>query len=235
MAQKQRHNHRQTQSSIQEPKRRQGQVTDLYVRQFQDASYEERQAEMQLDLGELDVLDDSVEESPDIQEDSDFNSEMSFEDEDAVREEHQEYESVPASGECVEEGGFESDVDAIYILPRLYGTSRCLVEEDVGRWANHRSQSSKDGEATSPYEEPPWTTCYRAIAKWLEEDFQDVLCNPEKLLKRLEYTSRMTREDFCKGKTFDSSQLSRALKDAKIIWPDYAIPMDLLFKRSKNR
>ena len=134
-----------------------------------------------------------------------------------------------------EEGGFEADVDAIYILPLANGTFRCLVEEDLSKWAYHRSQSPKDGKATSSEKiigEPRRTVCYRAIAKWLEKDFQKALCSPKELLEQLKKTKatfRMPRKDFCKGKAFDEAQLSRALKDAKIIWRDYAIPMDLIF------
>ena len=100
----QKHKQRSERTPTQEPKQEhkpgRSQAPDQYERQFQDKSFEERQAEVQLDLAELDDLDDFVEESPDNQDDSDFNSEMSCEDEDAVREEHQEFESVPASEDC---------------------------------------------------------------------------------------------------------------------------------------
>ncbi len=236
MSQKQKPNRRQSESLLQEHKRGQSRVTDQYERQFQDASYEERQAEVQLDLAELDELDDFVEESPDNQDDSDFNSEVSTEDEDAIREEHQEFQSVHASEERMEEGGFETDVDAIFILPLSNGAFRCIVEEDLSRWANLRSQSPKDGKATSSEEiigEPRRTMCYRAIAKWLEEDFQTVLCSPDLLLKQLK-SAPWTQTTFCEKKDLGKSYLSRALKDAKIIWPDYAIPMELLFDQSQN-
>ena len=97
---KQRPEQNPTKEAKQEQKHGRSQVPDQYERQFQDKSYEERQAEVQLDFAELDDLDDFVEESPDNQNDLDFNSEMSCEDEDAVREEHQEFESVPASEDC---------------------------------------------------------------------------------------------------------------------------------------
>ena len=135
------------------------------------------------------------------------------------------------------EGGFASDADAIFVLRRVDGTFQCIVEEDLSKWAYHCSETQKGGKAESYGKasgEPRRTVCYRAIAGWLETKFNDALSSPEQLLKRLDATTpRMTRGDFCKGKAFDESQLSRALRGAKIIWSDYAISMKVLFPQGK--
>lgn len=237
MAQKQKHCNRQTQSPIQERKQEQSQAADQFEKLFQNTSYEERQTETLLDLAEMESLDDSDSESLDCDEDLDFDSEMPCEDEDAVdHESSQASGSVDASGEDAAEGGFASDVDAIYILRLADGTFQCIVEEELSKWANRRSRSSKDGKANSSGKtkgEPRRTVCYRAIAKWLEQEFKDALSSPEILLRQMKSKPRVMQTIFCKDNNLQKSDLTRALNDARIVWPDYAIPMQALFQRGK--
>ena len=63
---------------------------ETYERQLQDASYEQRQMEVELCLAAADGLDDLEPESPDDKDDVDYDTEMSCEDEDAIYEEPQD-------------------------------------------------------------------------------------------------------------------------------------------------
>ena len=203
---------------------------ETYERQLQDASYEQRQMEVELCLAAADGLDDLEPESPDDKDDVDYDTEMSCEDEDAIYDEPQDLESIQAAGDCCAESVFASEFDAIYVVSSVEGGYKCLVEEDLSKWAYYHSSSKGKRRPRELSKEPSRMTCYRAIARWLEDDFQGSLSNPAKLIQKLKSEEPIAQAAFCREHSLRPPALNKAIKDSYLVWPDSALPLAKLFK-----
>lgn len=210
---------------------------DSYQRQLQEASCERRQAAVLLEVARLDGLDDSEPEMPGDDDGGEFDSEMPCGDDDAVRAEPQDFESLPVAGDYPEEGGFMPDVDAIYVMPCARGRYRCLVEEDLSKWAFNRSHGNARVNTSGKLsKEPSRMTCCRKLAEWLETDFQEALRTPNDLIQTIQKEGVVSQKDFCKSHQFmddlghQRSLLSKTLKSTYLVWADYALSLRALFQ-----